>query len=205
MKQIKNTLFIVVGTSILAFGISVFILPHNLVVGGVSGLAIVIEGIILHGIISVDALVSVLSWAFFIIGVFTLGISFAAKTLLSTVIYTTLVPLFSYLSNTFFFEREGTGQVLFATLGGIFVGVGCALTFIGGGSTGGVDIVALMLCKYFPRLKTSAIIFITDFTVVLLGAFAVRNFALTLLGVLSACACAVSMWFVLLLSDFRKD
>jgi uncharacterized membrane-anchored protein YitT (DUF2179 family) len=64
------------------------------------------------------------------------------------------------------------------------------LTFLGGGSTGGTDILAFIACKIFPRLKSSVAVFIVDTSVVILGVFAIGNIVVSLLGVVSTFVCA---------------
>ena len=76
--------------------------------------------------------------------------------------------------------------IICSLFGGLCVGTGCALTFLGGGSTGGVDILAFIICKYFKKLKSSTVIFFIDATTVLLGLFVIKDLILTLLGVISA-------------------
>ena len=72
----------------------------------------------------------------------------------------------------------------------MFVGAGCAVTFLGGGSTGGVDVIAFVVCKVFKRVKSSVAIFIIDATTVVLGIFILHDLKLTLLGILSAFICS---------------
>ena len=81
--------------------------------------------------------------------------------------------------------------LLAAVCGGALVGAGCAITFMGGGSTGGVDIIALSICKFFKKLKSSVVIFIVDASVVVMGMFALQNFTLSLIGIASAMVCAM--------------
>ena len=192
---LKNTLFVVAGTLILAFGTSIFLFPMNIVSGGVSGLSIIIKLLIPWEIITVDMIVFVLTWVMFFVGLFVLGKAFALKTLLSAIVYPLAVSLFLRLVdpsvlNGFFCLTENPHKdlalILAACVGGVFVGCGCALTFLGGGSTGGVDILAFSICKFFPRLKSSAVIFAVDASTVLLGMFVIGDLVISLLGVLSA-------------------
>ena len=75
-----------------------------------------------------------------------------------------------------------------ALFGGVFIGFGCAISYIGGGSTGGVDVIALSLSKYIKRAKSSTMIFIVDATIIILGFIFNKehDIAVTLDGVLSA-------------------
>ena len=193
-EKVHSILLIIVGTLILAFGTAVFIVPFELVAGGVAGLAIIIHRL-MGGFLSVDALIAILTWLLFFAGVFILGKDFALKTLLSTMVYPVGVTAFSKLSKpdvlNGFFSLSGSQYseiaiLLAALFGGLFVGMGCGFTFVGGGSTGGVDIIALSLCRLVPRWRSSAVLFAIDGLTVILGMFAIGDFVLAQLGVLSA-------------------
>lgn len=195
LRYIKNILLVIAGTLVLSFGTAIFILPFDLVTGGVSGLAIVIHRLLPAEIVSIDTIITVITWALFLLGLIVLGKSFALKTLISTVIYPLGVSLFlkladpSFLNGFFCLSTSAhaeTSLILATVIGGVFVGAGCAITFIGGGSTGGVDIIAFTFCKIFKRLKNSVAFFCIDAVIVVLGMFIIGDFVLTLLGILSA-------------------
>lgn len=199
-KWIYNILLTVLGTLLLAFGTAVFILPFDLVTGGVSGIAIVIDAILPFEAVTVELMVTVLTWGLFIAGFFILGKGFALKTLISSVVYPVGVALFGRLVspdvlNGFFClttSEYGDTVILMASVfGGVCVGAGCAVTFLGGGSTGGVDIIAFSICKLFPRAKSSVVIFIIDAAVIAGGMFVIGDLVLSLLGILSAFISAV--------------
>lgn len=197
---LKNIALTVIGTLILAAGTAIFILPFDLVAGGVSGLAIVVKRLLPMEWITIDLIVTVLTWLLFLIGFLVLGKGFALKTLISSIVYPVGISLFLRLAdpNVFggFFSLQASAHsdialLLGASIGGALVGVGCAVTFLGGGSTGGVDIIAFTLCKIFKRWKSSVVIFAIDAAVILLGMFVIGDFVLTLLGVFSAFVSAV--------------
>ncbi len=193
----KNIGFVVLGTLVLAFGVAVFLVPFDLVTGGVSGIAIILHKIIPFEL-EIDWIIVILSWSFFFLGFLILGKGFSLKTLLSTVVYTSALPVFFKLADAsvfdgFFalngprYEAYAESAMLLASLfGGVCVGVGCALTFLGGGSTGGVDVLAFTLCKIFKKLKNSVAMFLIDGGTVVLGMFILGDFVLTLLGIISA-------------------
>ena len=80
----RNILLVVMGTLILAFGTAVFILPFDLVAGGMSGLAIVIDKVLpFDDILTVDVIITILTWLLFFLGLIFFGKDFAAKTLIS--------------------------------------------------------------------------------------------------------------------------
>lgn len=192
---LKNIILTVVGTLILAAGTAIFILPFDLVAGGVSGFAIIIKQLVPAEFVTIDLIVTVLTWALFLMGLAVLGRGFAMKTLISSIVYPVGISLFLRLTDPSvfggFFSLQNSSHsdialLLGATLGGVLVGAGCAVTFLGGGSTGGTDILAFTLCKIFKKWKSSVVIFAVDAVVVVLGMFIIGDFVLTLLGILSA-------------------
>lgn len=195
LRATKNAALIVVGTLILSFGTSLFMLPYDLVTGGISGYAIVLSQIIPPELLSVEMIIMILTWAMFFLGLAVLGKSFAMKSLVSTIVYPIGVAMFSNItSDNFlggFFNLQSSahasvGVLLGAVFSGVLVGLGCALSFLGGGSTGGVDVIAFTICKIFKRARSSVVIFLVDASAVVLGMFVIGDFVISLLGIVSA-------------------
>jgi uncharacterized membrane-anchored protein YitT (DUF2179 family) len=195
LTALKNIFLVIAGTLILSFGAAVFIIPFDLVTGGISGIAIILNKVIPIEFLTVDVIITITTWLLFFAGLFILGKSFALKTLISTIIYPIGVSLFMKLTDPSFLngffclqasEHSETSLILATTLGGVCVGAGCAVTFLGGGSTGGVDIIAFTICKIFKRLKSSTVLFVVDASIVILGMFILGDFVISLLGIFSA-------------------
>ena len=200
-SYLSKNLLVILGTVILAFGSAVFLIPFNLVMGGTSGIAIIIKSCFPQELDSatvnmyINIAVAVITWALFFIGLIFLGKDFAAKTLLSTIVYPLVFPLFTLLVDPdvlggYFYLEGNPNQelvlVFSGVMGGILLGAGCAIAFLGGGTTGGTDIIAFLICKFFPKLKISSVTFFVDFTIIALGAIAVNDLIITGIGVLSA-------------------
>ena len=199
LLQLKNILLVIFGTLVLAFGCAVFVVPFNLVTGGVTGLSIVIDHII-KGAISIDVTIAILTWVMFFLGLAFLGKDFALKTLVSAIVYPTAISLFMRLVDPAvlggFFNLQTSAHadialIISSLFGGLCIGTGCAITFLGGGSTGGVDIIAFILCRFFKSWKSSIVIFIVDTVTILLGMFVLQDLILTLLGIISASVGAI--------------
>ena len=194
LVQLKNFALVLIGTLVLAFGCAIFVVPFNLVTGGVTGISIIINEII-QGAIPIDLVIGVLTWGLFFIGLFILGWDFAIKTLVSTIVYPVAISLFMRLVSPGVLDglldltsspHADIALIISSLFGGLCVGTGCALTFLGGGSTGGVDIIAFVFCKYIKKFKSSSVIFFIDAITVVLGLFVIKDLILTLLGVISA-------------------
>ncbi len=198
--HLKNFLFIVAGTLILALGTALFIIPFDLVVGGISSIAIILNEVFSLPFLSIDLLITIITWSLFFLGLIFLGKGFALKTLVSTIIYPLGISLFSRLSDPEVFnglfclnqsEYAQIAILLAALFGGVLIGTGCALTFLGGGSTGGVDIFAFIICKLSKKLRSSAVIFFIDAMTITLGLFVFKDLVISLLGITSAFICAM--------------
>lgn len=204
LQIIKNVLLTIVGTIVLAFGVAVFIVPFELITGGVSGLALIFEAVVPLEI-SIDLYVTILTWALFLLGLFILGRDFALKTLISTIVYPIALSLFLRLCepdvldgffNLSSMTHGNINLIVAAIFGGVFVGAGCAITFLGGGSTGGVDILTFIICKIFKRAKSSVVMFVIDASIVIFGMFITKDLVVTLLAVSSAFVAAVVIDYV---------
>ena len=199
INTIKNFLIVILGTAILAFGTAIFIVPFDLITGGVSGIAIILSNLIPLNL-SINFYISILTWSLFILGLIFLGKQFAAKTLASSLFYPVFFSLFynlvdpNILNGIFILQNSAYQEIavlIAAIFGGVLVGLGCALSFLGGGSTGGVDILAFMICKWFKRLKSTHVIFTIDAIVIMMGVFAIGDIVLSLLGIISAFVCSM--------------
>ena len=148
--------------------------------------------------LTAETLAALLSWFFFAWGWIFLGTSFSLKTLISTAVYPMGLSLFAPLAPQKAAELEGVTStvpsesvlILAAVVGGLLVGVGCAIVFKNGGSSGGTDVLVLTLCRYFPRIKCATAILILDALIVFFGMAVIRSPLLALLGILHAVVCA---------------
>ncbi len=194
LKQFKNIALVIAGTVLIAFGTSVFQVPFDLVAGGISGIAIVLAKIS-PPYLTEELYVALTSWGFFTVGALVFGKSFAAKTFVSTLIYPPAFSLFYRLSSSDALggiftvaseEHPDAALVVASVFGGIVIGAGVALAFLGGGSTGGVDVAALIISRRFKRLTSARAMFIIDAFVILVGAVLIGDLVISLLGAVSA-------------------
>lgn len=189
-SKLKNMALVIIGTLVLSFGTSVFILPNELIIGGMSGMGIILAGIIPLEVFTPELIITILTWIIFFLGFIVLGRNFALKTLVSTFVYPLGLSLFAifrsedFLDGFFVINSASETQLLLSSIfGGIIIGLGCAITFIGGGSTGGTDILGFIVCKLFPKIKSSLAIGIIDGLIVLLGMFFTGSLIRTLIGI----------------------
>lgn len=209
--QLKNILLSVAGTLILAFGVALFIIPFDLVVGGVSGIAIILSHLFPVPFLTTDLLITFITWGLFFLGLIFLGRDFALKTLISTIVYPLGISVFSRLTDPevmngmFSLSKSAYSEIailLAAIFGGVLIGTGCALTFLGGGSTGGVDVLAFIICKKMHKIRSSTVIFIIDVSAILLGFIVFNDLVISLLGISSAFITATVIDTIFLRSAF---
>ena len=183
----SDSIYIIVGAILMALGVGLFIKPFEIVTGGVSGVSIILASklpSVMVGEVNMvmEICTFIITWALFLTGLFVLGKSFAAKTLLSSADFTLVLPVVTYFSesgafNNYFNISDGWTveaggyalPILAAVFGGVFIGIGCAFTFRGGGSTGGLDVLAMIIVKYVKRLRSSVAVFCFDADLCLYG------------------------------------
>lgn len=193
LKLIHSYILVTIGTFVLSFGSVIFLAKCELVSGGVSGIAIIIQHFVDINIF--DYVVAGLMATTWLIGLIFVGKRFAIRTLYSTIVYIGFtflfnrIEFFNHLGETFAGTVDGgTTQVgnyiLCGVFGGVFVGGGVAITFIGGGSTGGVDVFQIILRKYF-QVRESISAFMIDATIIIAGMIAMKMWIPALCGLLS--------------------
>ena len=194
LKQISNYVAVIIGTFLLAFGSVIFLTKAELVAGGISGIAIIIQHFVSTQIY--DYLVAGLTVFFWLLGLIFVGKDFALKTALSSALYIGFtflfkrVMFFDQLATTFAGEQEAGNLILCGIFGGVFIGGGVAITFLGGGSTGGVDVVQVMMSKY-AGMKESVSGFLIDALIIIVGMASMQLWIAALCGILSSFVTAV--------------
>ena len=182
MRNVKELVWdygiVIIGNFLLAAGVVLFILPNDVLTGGVAGIAVALFPIF-H--IPTDLMINALTIALFVLGALTLGKQFAIKTLLSTICY----PVFiSVLSSSVHAIEITDNQLLASIYGGVLMGAGVGLVFRTGASTGGMDIPPLIVNK-ITKWPLPTLVLVTDGLTVLLGAL-VYGVEAALIGIISA-------------------
>lgn len=149
LKFVKEYSLITVGLLLYVIGWSVFLLPNNLIGGGVTGVASIIQ-YATHGFIKVGYTYFALNSILLILALILLGKSFGGKTVYAIFVASiglTLVPEIVPKDIIQSLALDN-GKLMSVIMGGAMVGVGIGLTMTQGGSTGGTDIIALIVNKY---------------------------------------------------------
>ena len=147
-----------IGTVIMAIGVEQFLLPCQLSTGGFSGIGTVIY--YMTGI-SVGTSMIALNIPLFLIAFFRVGRKFFVKAVLGTILLSYFLNIFQYVNPI------TTDRFLGFLYGSIIVGIGTAVVLKANGSTGGTELVALVIRSYKPKLKTGTLIVLFDTIIVL--------------------------------------
>ncbi|MBZ9633938.1 YitT family protein [Clostridium sp. FP1] len=180
-KIIKEYILITIGLALVAVGFYFFLVPNNLAVGGVSGLAMIIN--LYVPALSIGAIMLVLNLILFIIGFIFIGSSFGVKTIYSSLGLSGMIWI---LEKTCPMSGSITNDLFLELVFGILIGaVGLGMVFNQNASTGGTDIIAKILYKYF-HLDIGKALLLSDFLVTILAgiAFGPKIGMYALLGVI---------------------
>lgn len=187
-NRLHDFIMILLGNFVVACSVSFFILPNNILTGGVAGVSVALKPIIpLDSVLMID----ILTVGLFVVGALFLGKRFAMKSIISTVFYPLFVTLLSYIVS-FFPKDTFIMPAYVATIyAGVITGIGLGLVFRVNASTGGMDIVALVLHKYL-KIPEGTSVMIVDGLTVLLG---VLTYGLSpaLIGIMSVFVCGVAI------------
>ena len=159
LKKHVNTVFgVLVGNAILAFTVVAFIVPHGVIMGGATGIGLTIA----HYVpVDLSIIIFIVNSILFVLGATVLGKKFAVATIASTFIYPTFLSIVQKIPGI-----DGlTDNLMLATLyAGALLGVGIGLIVRVGSSTGGTDILALVLNKWF-HIPVAGLLYVIDFLV----------------------------------------
>ena len=145
----KEYLLITVGILSYVLGWTIFLVPNNLVGGGVTGLASIIQ-YATGGALKIGYSYFAINVVLLIAALFLLGKSFGAKTVYAIILASVGLNLFQEIIPQDIIQTLAidNGKLMCVIIGGIMAGVGIGMTISQGGSTGGTDIIALIVNKY---------------------------------------------------------
>lgn len=167
MKKIKQFVLLNLGLFLVAAGIYYFLVPNDLAAGGVSGLAMVINHYF-HNI-AIGILMLGMNFVLFVIAFIIIGKDFAIRTVYSSFMLSGMILV---LEKLFPIKAPITDDILIQLIFGILIsGVGMAIVFNQNSSTGGTDIIAKIINKYF-HIPIGKAILMTDFVITLSAALA---------------------------------
>ena len=174
---ILDYLLILLGSALYALSVRVFTAPNEIAPGGLTGIATMLNSLFS---LPIGIMTIVMNVPLFIWGTVEIGPRFLLKTSVATVLSSVLIDIFELIPYSY------TGDKILASLfGGVLSGVGLALIFYRGGSTGGTDIIAKCIHKRRPHMSMGSIILAADVVVILMAAFVYNSIESALYAVIT--------------------
>lgn len=181
-KLVSEFLSIVLGVVLMTLGFYFFLLPEDLVIGGVMGLAVIFQT---H--INPTIIIYILNLSLLMLGLIILGKKFFIRTVFGSVAspaILSIIQLFK-IEETLIMNQVTDSKLIIAALSGsILVGFGLGIVFRNGGTTGGMDIVQNIFHKKF-HFPYQMIFYFTDGLIVVLSFIVFKNVELFIYAVAS--------------------
>lgn len=185
---IKESIGMIVGCILISVALNMFFSPHTIAPGGLSGLSVVLSKV--SGL-SVSAIMLIMGIPLIFFSIKILGTKNAIKTLIGMLLLSLCISLTSSLS-----QVSVTDDVLLAAItGAILLGLGLGVVFSVDGSTGGTDLIALMINKAIPSIPLSKCLVCIDGLVVMSSGIVNKNLETALYS-------AISLYIIVKMIDF---
>lgn len=201
-EKIKNIILILLGSALVALSNSIFIVPFNLVKGGMTSVAMMVSNLLypLTNTNTTDIVLWIINIGLWFVALFFIGKKFAMSTLVGTISYSVFMSLFLRLDlvskfglMNYYESGDTTAKlILFGLAGGVIGGFGASLCFMGKGSTGGSDVISVSCVKYLNMKQDVATLSIDVITIVL-GFIIFQSWESLLVGILSALITSVAI------------
>ena len=175
-KFLKDYIFIILGSVILALGINVFSAPNKLSAGGITSIGTVLLYLFKIRLSVTNLVCNVI---LFLWGYKSLGKYAVVKTASGILFLSLFLELTSYLPTY-------TGDLIIASIaGGVLMGIGIGFVVRQGASTGGSDFAGLLLHKLLPHIPIAYLIMLIDCTIVLAAGIVFKSVSVTFYSILS--------------------
>ena len=159
--SLKRIMWVLIGNTIYSCGIAAFVLPNDLITGGTTGIALILEH---YFGLPIGLSVAIFNIVMFILAILILGKSFALTALISTFYFPWILSQFQKVQ---FIQNMTDDFLLGSIFAGLMLGLGVGLVIRAGASTGGMDIPQLILNKKFG-LPVSIGLYVFDFTILII-------------------------------------
>ena len=167
LKEVQDYVFITLGLLLYSFGFTVFLMPYEIVTGGVTGISAIVFYATGFQIEYTYLLINIVLLA---VGLHILGWKFLSKTIFAIFMLSFLLGLFQTLlprnEAGEFVKILGEGQNFMSLiLGCTMTGASLAIVFLNNGSTGGTDIIAASVNK-FHNVSLGTVLAMLDFIII---------------------------------------
>lgn len=154
---------IILGSAFYAVSTILFIFPHSLLLGGTSGISVILNFFLSF---SPANILMVINFSLIIVAFLVLGKSMGLKTLVGSSLTTIFIGVFENILNLK--EPIIQNQYISAVIGAFFIAIASGIMFYVGSSSGGTDVIALIIQK-FSSIKIGKALLITDILIVIVG------------------------------------
>ncbi|SDX31031.1 Uncharacterized membrane-anchored protein YitT, contains DUF161 and DUF2179 domains [Paenibacillus sp. PDC88] len=161
LKLLQRAIMILVGASLMAIALEIFLIPNGVIDGGITGISIMVSQ--LSGL-PLGVLLTLFNLPFLLIGYKQIGKTFAVSTLFGIVIMSIGTHLLHHVQ-----ALTPNEPLLGAVFGGVILGVGVGLVIRSGGSLDGTEIVAILLSARSPFSVGQVVLVINVFIFVMAG------------------------------------
>lgn len=162
-KIIRDYSLITVGSVLYALSTVLFIFPHLLLLGGTSGISVILEAFLKF---SPGSILMVINFSLIVLAFVILGKDMAVKTLIGSTLTTVFIGFFEKLLS--FESPVIQSALLSAVIGAIIIACASGIMFYVDSSSGGTDIIALIVKKY-SSFDIGKSLLITDVLIVIVG------------------------------------
>ncbi|MCL2521701.1 MAG: YitT family protein [Erysipelotrichales bacterium] len=182
-KFVRKYVNIVFGVFLVALGFTIFLVPHNLVIGGVSGLGIILGNFW-------DFNLALILLAVNILLLFIALIFMGKKFFLNTILGALLFPCFTFLINLseIVYHLQVEDLLLSIISSSVIMGIGLGLALKEGANTGGTDVLQAVIFKYF-HIPFSKSLYLIDGIVIVLGVIVFNDFQIGLYAIIFLIIC----------------
>lgn len=163
LKKLWSYTLVLVGSALTAASFGLLILPQGFAAGGVTGFGVVLSEIFP---LPVSTMVLILNALLFILGLIFVGKDFVMKTAIASISFPLMLEFFQKIT---IFSDMSSDPLLSSVLAGGILGLGSGLILLGNGSSGGFDILGVILYEKF-RISVSLVMYITNTAAILLQA-----------------------------------
>lgn len=177
-KAAINCFYVIVGSALFSLSVNMFSVPNEIVQGGLAGISIMINRI--FPVVPVGLSVFVLNIPLFIIGYFRLGKSLVLKSVATTFVFTSFIDIGEL------FIPSYTGDIFLACVFcGVFAGVGLGFILLAGATTGGTEIIAVLIKQKRGDISVGRLMMFVDLVVLSLSYIVFRSLESTMYAVVT--------------------
>ncbi len=189
--KFSDIIILLVGCLLMSISINMFLNPHNIAPGGLTGVSIIINSLTGLPIWLINISFDI---PLFILAFKILSKKDAFKTFLGIIFLTSSLKITENLA-----YLDVTDDVLLASISGaIILGISLGLIFRINGSTGGTDLIGILANKFFPSISIPMLMGFADGTIVLLSGIVSKNIEIALYS-------AIALYIIVKVSDIMVE